>query len=137
MYKISFRVGEKLNETRLQKHEKPSRNFSGFIYCYRGFCRLELIQDLNFISLMKKQKKIFWLRCSTCPLVFVLLGVESRDFSHAEKERTACKAEQTHKMTTIFTQNDILGPFWLKICHFFNLLIFAISSFFLSMRKIT
>ena len=30
---------------------------------------------------------------------FWLLGVESRDFSHAEKERTACKADQIHKMT--------------------------------------
>ena len=40
-----------------------------------------------------------------------LLGVESRDFSQAEKERTASKAEQIHKMTTIFTQNDNLGPF--------------------------
>ena len=38
---------------------------------------------------------------------FWLLGVESRDFSQAEKERTACKAEQIHKMATIFTQN---GP---------------------------
>ena len=38
---------------------------------------------------------------------FWLLGVKSRDFSHAEKERTACKDEQIHKMTTIFTQN---GP---------------------------
>ena len=38
---------------------------------------------------------------------FWLLGVESPDFSHAEKERTACKAEQIHKMTAIFTQN---GP---------------------------
>ena len=38
---------------------------------------------------------------------FCLLGVESSDFSQAEKERTACKAEQIHKMTTIFTQN---GP---------------------------
>ena len=40
---------------------------------------------------------------------FGLLGVavESRDFSQAEKERTACKAEQIHKMTTILTQN---GP---------------------------
>ena len=37
---------------------------------------------------------------------FWLLGVESRDFSNAEKERTACKADQIHKMTT-FTQN---GP---------------------------
>ena len=36
---------------------------------------------------------------------FWLLRVESRDFSQAEKERTACKAEQIHKMTTVFTQN--------------------------------
>ena len=38
---------------------------------------------------------------------FWLLGVESRDFSHAEKKKTACKAEQIHKITTIFNQN---GP---------------------------
>ena len=31
---------------------------------------------------------------------FGLLGVEPRDFSQAEKERTACKPEQIHKMTT-------------------------------------
>ena len=42
---------------------------------------------------------------------FWLLGVESRDFSQAEKERTACKAEQILKMTFIFTQNDNPGPF--------------------------
>ena len=36
---------------------------------------------------------------------FWLLGVESRDFSHAEKERTACKAGlKTQKM-------DILSVF--------------------------
>ena len=39
---------------------------------------------------------------------FWLLGVESRDFSQPEKERTACKAEQIQKMTTIFIQNDNL-----------------------------
>ena len=38
---------------------------------------------------------------------FWLLGLESRDFSQAENERTAFKAEQIHKMTTVFTQN---GP---------------------------
>ena len=37
---------------------------------------------------------------------FWLLGVESRYFSHSEKERTACKAEKIHRMTIIFTQND-------------------------------
>ena len=38
---------------------------------------------------------------------FWLLRVESRDFSQAEKERTACKAKQIHKITAVFTQN---GP---------------------------
>ena len=42
---------------------------------------------------------------------FWLLQVESRDFSQAEKERTVYKAEQNHKMTTIFTQKGSLGPF--------------------------
>ena len=42
---------------------------------------------------------------------FELLQVESRDFSQYEKERTACKAEQIHKMTTIFAQKDSLGQF--------------------------
>ena len=39
---------------------------------------------------------------------FWLLGIESRDFSHAEKERTAWKAEQIHKLTTIFIIIKIL-----------------------------
>ena len=46
---------------------------------------------------------------------FWLLRVESRDFSQAEKEKTACKAEQIHKMTTTFTQKDNIGPLRLKI----------------------
>ena len=40
-----------------------------------------------------------------------MLGVESRDFSQAEKERTSCKAEQIHKMTSTLHQNENLGPF--------------------------
>ena len=46
---------------------------------------------------------------------FWLLGVESRDFSHDEKKRTACKDEQIHKMTTFFTQNCPRLSFWVKI----------------------
>ena len=46
---------------------------------------------------------------------FWLLGVESRDFSHVEKEKTACNAEQIHKITTIITQNYFLGPYWVKV----------------------
>ena len=38
---------------------------------------------------------------------FGLLGVESCDFSQAQKERNACNAGQIHKMKTVFTQN---GP---------------------------
>ena len=34
------------------------------------------------------------------------LGVESRDLSHAEKERTAYKTEQIHKLTIICSQNN-------------------------------
>ena len=50
----------------------------------------------NFVTKVLCMSSSFW-----------LLGVESRDFSQAEKERTACKAEQIHKMTASFTQN---GP---------------------------
>ena len=64
---------------------------------------------------------------------FWLLGVESRDFSHTEKEITEDKAEQIHKMTTIFTQN---GPLSENSCHFVNLLSFASSCFFVSLRKV-
>ena len=39
---------------------------------------------------------------------FWLLGVESRDFSQAEKERTAGKAEQIYKMTTNLCSEQIL-----------------------------
>jgi hypothetical protein len=66
-----------------------------------------------------------------------MLRVESHDFSQAEKGRTACKGEQIHKITTIFTQKDNLGPFRVKIGFFMNLLTFASSSSFLSLRKIT
>ena len=54
-----------------------------------------------------------------------LLGVESRDFSHAEKERTACKAEQIHKMTTIFPQNCCLLNE--NSCHFVNFVKYLIA----------
>ena len=50
------------------------------------------------------------LRCSIVLVLYMsssswLLRVKSRDFSQAEEERTACKAEQIHKLKTIFTQN--------------------------------
>ena len=45
---------------------------------------------------------------------FGLLGVESRDFSQAEKGITPSKAEQIHKMTTIFIRKQ-QRPFPVKI----------------------
>ena len=54
-------------------------------------------------------------RIGTKGLIFCskkkIQGVESRDFSQAGKEGTACKAEQIHKMTSLFTQNNIQGLF--------------------------
>ena len=60
---------------------------------------------------------------------FWLLGVDPRDFSYAEKERTACKVEQIHKMTIIFTENS---P---RLSFRENLFSFASSSFFLSLKS--
>ena len=43
------------------------------------------------------------------------LALGTRDLSQAEKETTLCKAEQIHKMETIFTRNDnFLHPFFLS-----------------------
>ena len=58
---------------------------------------------------------------------FWLLAVGSCDLSQAEKETTACKADQIHKMTTIFTQKDNLRPF----CEFAELC----KQFFVSQIK--
>ena len=62
---------------------------------------------------------------------------DSRGFSQGKK-KYASKAEQIHKMTTIFTPKDNLGPFWLKtVVSLWICKAFESSSFFLSMRKIT
>jgi hypothetical protein len=45
---------------------------------------------------------------------FLQLAVGSLNLFQAEKEISLCKAEQIHKMTTIFAQNDNFlhpGPF--------------------------
>ena len=57
---------------------------------------------------------------------FGLLQVESRDFSQAEKDKTACKAEQIHRMTPIFTQNNNLSD---DSCHFCEFAQFSKQSF--------
>ena len=49
---------------------------------------------------------------------FCLLGVESRDFPHAEKETTACSAEQINKMTTIQYLVTFLFYYYSNVIHF-------------------
>ena len=46
---------------------------------------------------------------------FKLWAVSSHDLSQTEKKTTIVKAEQIHKMTTNFTQNENVWPFWVKI----------------------
>ena len=49
--------------------------------------------------------------CKVVYISFSFLAVGSHDFFLTEKEITASKVEQIHKVTNIFTQNDNLGPF--------------------------
>ena len=65
--------------------------------------------ELNFFEVRKFLALINYMYHSRCSS-FWLLGVESHDFSQA-----AGKSEKIHKMTTTFTQNDNLGPFWVKL----------------------
>ena len=46
-----------------------------------------------------------------CSKMKIILDHESRDLSRDEIEITACKAEQIHKITTIFTKNGPRLPF--------------------------
>ena len=58
-----------------------------------------------------------WIQVLYMSSSFWLLGGESLDFSHAEKERTA------YKMATIFTKNGPRLSVWVKnSCQFINLL---------------
>ena len=57
---------------------------------------------------------------------FWLLAVESCDVPQAGKVVTASKAEQIHKMTPIFTQNNNLSE---NSCHFCEFAQFSKQSF--------
>ena len=60
---------------------------------------IECNQCMQSVTIKSRLSNMLYMSSS-----FWLLGVT--DFSQAEKERTAGKPEQIHKMTTIFTQND-------------------------------
>ena len=79
-----------------QSVPKCSEHFFKVAFIISCSSRSYPVYVLDYFS----QKVLFvWLQGYMCSSLW-LFGVESCDFSHAEKERTACKAEQIHKMTT-------------------------------------
>ena len=72
---------------------------------------LPVIMGLNMNTLNIFQAQIYLVKVPLNVNIvmsssFWLLGVESRDFSHTWKERTACKDEQIHKK---FSFKRVLG----------------------------
>ena len=55
-------------------------------------CEIVSCYNKQLVALVLYMSSNFW-----------LLGVESHDFSHVEREINACKDKEIHKMTTIFT----------------------------------
>ena len=119
----------------------PAKDSNATFECYWFHCDIYVgtlniqpnpsLESIKVLSSCQQLPKVLYMWSS-----FWLLEVESHDFSHSEKERPACKALQIQKMTTIFTQNDNLGPFWMiffLLCSSLE----AVLSFFLNMRKIT
>jgi hypothetical protein len=92
-----------------------------FLYHSTQCNGVKLIQKEHSYIMVVNMSSSFW-----------LLWVESRDFPQVEKERTACKDEQIHKMTTIFTKN---GPSF--FCVKMVVILWICSAFFFSLRKIT
>ena len=76
-----------------------------------GLCRSFFKDEIYLLLAVHHCAPPLWSLVLYMSSSFRLLGVESCDFSQAEKERTACKSEQIHKMTFIFTENDNLGSF--------------------------
>ena len=69
-------------------------------YAKKIWSNCPISRDIQLQNSQGKNPSIMMLYMSSS---FWLLGVESYDFSHAEKERTPCKNEQIPKMTIIFT----------------------------------
>ena len=102
-HEISIKVIPKIVTTTLEFDQedvdirkcKGSHETEGFYFLRQG--------DNSKRSAMRT-KSYCYVRVLYMSSGFWRLPVESLDFSQAENERTACKAEQIHKMTIIFTQ---------------------------------
>jgi hypothetical protein len=83
---------------------------------------------LDFKSLLWISEVFFaWIsKIFSAWMIFWQLGIESRDFSQDEKERTACFHSKQQPRTVLSKNN----------CHLVNLLSLTSSSLFLSMIKI-
>ena len=68
---------------------------------------MSITKKVGILQWKKKWESFGWFLTLTLKVKFW--------HSQAEEERIACKAEQIHKMTTIFTQNKNLGPFLVKL----------------------
>ena len=95
-----------------------------------------LINDKSLFDLYRIHLKLWWHTYFS----FWLLGVESSNFSQVERERITCKTKQILKFTNwqfllLKWQPRVLliKNSWQLV----NLLSFASSSFFLSVKKIT
>ena len=86
-----------LNPLKLYLLPEKLRQTKGLLFSLSQFLWQEVKSETIVVLYMSSS---FW-----------LLRVESRDFSQAEKERTAWKAAQIHKMTTISNLKNNLGQF--------------------------
>ena len=73
-------------------------------------------RDLQAASMAASKAQSFYKTDSDWGALHVLLRIESRDFlSSWKRKKTACKAEQIYKMTTVSTQNDPRLSLWVKM----------------------
>ena len=95
-------------------------------------CLQIIVKTNNDDNVKNEEGKVLYMCCGFWELSHVI-------FLMLRKKELLAKAEQIHKMVTIFNQKNNLSSTILSenSCHFVISFSFASSSFFLSMRKIT
>ena len=97
------------NKTKKTKLSDLAKRWAEHRFCQSAICKITFLYNFVVIGQFLTKSKVLFIS-----FIFWLFGVESRNFSHAEKERTPCKAEQIHKMTIILTQKGSRLLFWVK-----------------------